>query len=114
MNLIQQITADPLQKQTIVIADGTSFDITMYFVPMQYSWFIQELVYGTFTLEGFRIFNSPNMLHQYRNRLPFGLGCYTVGGREPSQQQDFSSAASKIYVLTAAEVAEFESYLTSG
>lgn len=84
----------------------------MYYRPIQQGWFINELVYGDFILRGIRIVNSPNMLNQWRNKLPFGLACFTQGNREPSLQQDFSSEAAKLYVLTQAEVQEFSEYLT--
>ncbi len=114
MLLIQQITAAPLQKQTLVLHDGTTVTLTLYFRPMQFGWFINDLVYGDFTLHGLRITNSPNMLNQFRHQLPFGLGCFSAANREPSQQQDFSSGASKLYILTQAEVTEYAEFLTLG
>ncbi len=111
MNQIQQITSDPLQEQTIALPDGTTFDLQFYYIPQQYGWFITSLTYNNFTLQGFRIFNSTNMLHQYRNQLPFGIACYTQGNREPTQQQDFSSGASSLFLLTTAEVQQYTDYL---
>ena len=114
MLLIQQVTSNPLQKQTLVLEDGSAFSMTVYFRPMQQGWFINELIYGDFTLYGMRIVNSPNMLNQWRNKLPFGLACFTAGNREPSLQQDFISGTSKLYVLNQAEVDEFAEYLRVG
>lgn len=114
MLLVQHVTNDALQQQTLVLDDGTSFSIQMYYRPIQQGWFINSLVYGAFTLNGMRIVNSPNMLNQWRNKLPFGLACFTDGNREPTLQQDFSSTAAKLYVLTQAEVIEFAAYLTTG
>lgn len=114
MFLIQRITANPLQTQTLTLEDGTSFSITLYLRPIQKGWFINELIYGDFTLKGMRIVNSPNMLNQFRNQIPFGLGCFSTGNREPGLQQDFVSGASKLYVLSAAEVEEFQEYLERG
>lgn len=110
---IQRITNAALQAQTLVLDDGTSFSITLYYRPLQRGWFINELKYGDFVLNGVRVVNSPNMLNQWRNKLPFGLACFTEGNREPTLQQDFVTEAAKMYVLTAAEVAEFAEYLTS-
>lgn len=114
MYLIQQVTSNPLQKQTLILIDGSSLTLTLYYRPLQQGWFVQELVYGDFILRGMRITNSPNMLHQYRNQLPFGFACYTAGGREPSLQLDFSSGASKLYILDATEVEEYTEYLKGG
>jgi hypothetical protein len=113
MNRIQQITNDSLQKRTLLLGDGSSFEMTMYFVPLQYGWFIRELTYLDFTLKGFRICNSLNMLHQFRNQLPFGMACISDGDREPSLREDFSSGSSRLYVLTEEEVAEYTEYITN-
>lgn len=114
MNIIQQITTAPLQKQSLILPDGTSVTLTLYFVPMQLGWFIQTLTYGAFTLTNLRISNSPNMLHQFRNQIPFGLACFSTANREPSLIEDFSSGNSVLYLLTAAEVGEYNEYLAAG
>ncbi len=114
MFLIQRVTSNPLQTQTLVLEDGSSVLLTIYFRPLQYGWFINELTYDTFTLTGMRIVNSPNMLNQWRNLLPFGLGCFSTANREPQLQQDFSSGASKLYILSAAEVTEWAEFLQGG
>lgn len=114
MFLIQQITNNPSQKQTLILQDGTSLTLTLQFVPMQYGWFITDLVYQSFELKGIRICNSPNMLHQFRNQIPFGLACFSAANREPSQQNDFSSGASRLYVLSEAEVKQFTEFLQHG
>ena len=81
---------------------------------MQYGWFINDLEYQDFLLQGLRVCNSPNMLYQFQNKLPFGIGCFSTGNREPSLQQDFSSGASKLYILNEEEVAEYSEYIRSG
>lgn len=111
---IQRITNAALQQHTLVLPDGTSFSMTLYFIPMQYGWFITNLTYGTFVLTGMRISNSPNMLYQFQNILPFGLACFSVANREPSLQEDFMSGASKLYILTEAECEEYAAYIRGG
>lgn len=114
MLLIQKITNNPLQKQTLVLDNGNTISLVLYFRPMQLGWFVNELVFNDFVLQGLRITNSPNMLNQWRNLIPFGLACYSTGNREPSQQEDFSSGASKLYILTEAEVEAYAEFLRSG
>lgn len=114
MLLIQQITSDAKQQQTLVLPDGSTVLLQLYYRPMQYGWFVNELSYGGFTLYGLRVTNSPNMLHQWKNKLPFGLACYTVDNREPTQQEDFSSGNAKLYILTEAEVAAYAEFLANG
>lgn len=114
MFIIQQVTSDPLQKQTLILPDGTSLSLTIYFVPMQYGWVITNLTYGTFVLTGLRITVSPNMLRQFKNQIPFGLACYANASglnREPSQQEDFSSGAFSLFLLDQTEVTQYEEIL---
>ena len=113
MRLIQQVTSDTRQKQSITLPDGSIVQLSIYFMPMQYGWFIDELVYGDFILKGLRITNSPNMLRQWKNKLPFGLACISKGDREPMLQEDFSSGNSNLYLLSEDEVQAYEDYLSA-
>lgn len=109
---IQQVTSDARQKQNLILPDGSILSLTIYFIPMQYGWFITELIYEGFVLNGVRITNSPNILHQFKNQIPFGLACFSKSGREPSQKEDFSSGASKLYILTEEEVRYYSEQLS--
>lgn len=111
---VTQVTSDPLQKQTLVLPDGSVIVMQLYYVQQQYGWFVPSLTYGSFTLKGLRITNNPNMLRQWKNLIPFGMACFSVGQREPSQIQDFSSKNSILYILSEAEVVEYERYLSDG
>jgi hypothetical protein len=112
MYKIENITANAKQKQSLLLPDGTVITLRMYFVSMQFGWFVAELSYNDFVVYGLRICNSPNMLHQFRNKIPFGLKCTTADGREPSQQQDFSSGASQLFILSPDECDAYTGYLT--
>ena len=111
---ISKITDKVAQTQTLILPDGTSLQLTIRFYPMQYGWFIDELNYLGFIIRGMRIVNSPNMLHQYYNQIPFGLACYSTNNREPSLQQDFLSGASVLSLLDASEVQYYLAYLKNG
>jgi hypothetical protein len=110
---IQNLTDDPKQKQTLVLPNGELIALSIEYVPMQIGWFITNLTYNDFTLAGVRISNSPNLLYQYRNQIPFGLACFSdYSKREPTQQQDFASEASKLYILSQEEVEAYTEYLS--
>jgi hypothetical protein len=112
MYQIQNLTSDARQKQTLVLPDGSLIVISLYFVPMQLSWVITSLVYKEFVLTNLKITNLPDLLYQFKNKLPFGLACFSQANREPSQQQDFSSGASKLFILTNDEVQAYQEYLS--
>jgi hypothetical protein len=106
------VTAYPYQRQNVVLGDGTQLSLTLLYRPMQQGWWVTELTYKGITLNSRRVVVSPNMLHQFREKLPFGLACFSAGNREPTLQQDFSSGAASLFVLTADEVDAFSNYLT--
>ena len=108
---IQNVTIDIRQNRVLDLPDGTSITLEMYFMPNQYGWFLTLLEYGDFKITGMRICNSPNMLRQFRNLIPFGLACISKGNREPTLQQDFSSENSILYILTEEEVQDYEDFL---
>jgi hypothetical protein len=113
MYQIQNITNDANQTQTLTLYDGSILSMTMYFIPLQYGWFITSMTWGTFVLNGLRITVGPNILRQWQNQLTFGLGCAcnTNPFREPTQQQDFSSNNFYLYILSSTEVQQYEQIL---
>lgn len=113
MQLIQQVTNDTRQKQSITLPDGSIVQVSIYFIPLQYGWFIDFLTYGDFQLNGIRITNSPNILRQWKNKIPFGIACISKANREPMFQEDFSSGNSKLYLLSEEEVQAYEDYLSA-
>lgn len=100
------ITAQSCQSSRVILDDGSAFSFTLTFKPMQLGWFITDLTYGNFELQGVRVVVSPNILHQYKNQIPFGLACYSQNNREPSLVTDFSDKSATLYTLSAAEVAQ--------
>lgn len=114
MFTISQVTSDPNQSQTLILPDGTQIFISLFYSDQQFGWFFTEINYGSFILNGLRICNSPDLLYQFKNQIPFGIGCSTVGGREPTQLEDFASGASTLYLLTAADVAAYATSLQNG
>ena len=109
MFLVTGISQYSYQKQRLILPNGDPILLTIQFKPLQFGWFITDLEYAptSFVLEGARIVVSPNMLYQYKNKIPFGLACFTTNNQEPTQQQDFVSGFAKLYILSEAEVAEF-------
>lgn len=101
---INGITSDAKQKHTLLLGDGSLLLMTLEYKPLQTGWFITQLVHEDFTLNNMRVVTSPNMLHQYKNQLSFGLGCFVLEDQEPMLKEDFSSGRAKLMILTAEEV----------
>lgn len=114
MYQIQNLTANAKQKQTLILPDGGKIFLSIEFCSMQLGWYIVEMTYNTFSLKGYRIFNSPNMLYQFRNQIPFGLACFSTQKREPTLKEDFLTEASILYILTADEVQQYTDFISNG
>ena len=110
---VNQITNDPLQNQTLILSDGTTLVMDLYFQPQQQGWFINSLEYGSFLVKGLRVVNSFNLLHQFKNKIPFGLACLSDKDLEPMQINDFSSGNSILYILSTEEVRQYAEYLSA-
>ncbi len=106
------VTNDPVQKQVLILPDSSSISIQIRYVPMQYGWVIDFITYESWTINSLWVVNSPNLLRQFKNEIPFGLACQTVGNREPMFQNDFSTGTSNLFILTQDEVLTFENYLS--
>lgn len=115
MYKITGITSDPLQKQTLILPSGKVIVLTIYFIPQQYCWVIRELNYdnSAFVINGIKITTCSNMLHQYKNKIPFGLSCVSNLARDPQLQEDFSSGSNTLYVLTSDEVTAYMESLSA-
>lgn len=112
MFLIKEITDDGKQKHTLLLDDGSQMTLLLEYKPQQFGWFITQLVRNDFTINNIRIVTSPNIFHQFKNQLNFGMACFTKDNTEPTQQEDFSSGQAKLYILSTAEVAEYEKVLS--
>lgn len=108
---INQVTSDSLQKQTLILPDGTPLVFTLYFQPQQFGWFIKELTYADFKVKSIRVCNNFNILHQFKNKIPFGLACISADDREPMFIEDFSTGKSVLYILTSEEVKIYTEFL---
>ena len=114
MYKIESITNDAKQKQTIPHpTTGELIQFSMYFIEMQQGWFIKNLTYLNFVLNGVRISNNPDILYQWRNLIPFGLACFSpLTRREPTLQDDFVSGSATLYLLTEDEVDSYTEFIT--
>lgn len=112
MYKIDKITADPKQTQTLLLTDGSVISLSMEWKDVCLGWFITNITFQDFVLNGMRITTSPNMLRQFKNVIQFGLCCLTEDNQEPNTIQDFVSGRASLYLLTADDVQAYEDYLS--
>ncbi len=111
MKQINSITDDAKQSLAIILEDGSRVQTTLNYIAAQNGWFY-SFIYGDFTSNNRRLVNSPNMIRQFRNILPFGLACLVTDGYEPVYIDDFTSGRVTLFVLNEEDVLETETLIT--
>lgn len=112
MTKIQGISTDALQNFTVALADGTTFNMTLAFKPLQQGWFI-SVSYGAFSVTNMRVCCVYNILEQFSEQIPFGIACFTTQNQEPMFPQDFAASNAALCVLDETDVANLEAYYAS-
>lgn len=112
MYQVTNISNAAKQRLNLVTPEGELIVMSIEYKPLQYGWFITELTYNDFVLRGVRLVTSPNVLYQFKNKLPFGLCIKNKNNFEPMLQQDFSSGNSTMFILTSDEVEQLENFLS--
>ena len=109
---IQNITNYPYQSKSLVLPDGTRVEIDMQFFPLRKCWVINRLSYQDFLLYSHKIVAGVNIIRQFKNRIPFGLACYSPTKRDPQFAEDFSEGDLELFILTQEEVQQYEDSLS--
>ena len=111
MKLIDSLTSDANQVIRVALDDGSKIDLSLSYLQNQSGWFY-SIKYGSIlTINNKRLVNSPNMLRQFKNFLPFGLACLVTDGFEPVYIDDFTKGRALVYVLNATDVLTAETVI---
>lgn len=88
MKQILSLTDQPKQQFNISVPGYDVATIYMEYKPLQYAWFM-NLTWGTFILKNERISNSPNLLRQWQDIIPFGIMIAGVDDADPVLQESW-------------------------
>ena len=105
MKILGGITSTPIQSFTTRAPNGEVITITLRYMPTVQRWFM-DLGYGDFSLSGYKIFRSQNILDKFINILPFGImiDC----NFEPFLIDDFESGRVRMYLLDSGEISQVD------
>lgn len=109
MKILDGIRATGSQEFSTSDENGKPIQMKLRYQSSTQNWMI-DISYENFTLNGQRVYNSPNILCQYSNIIPFGMGILIPSGGEPFLINDFSSGRVQLAILTAAEVQQIEDF----
>lgn len=102
MRQITEISTSANQRLRLVGENNEQIDLVLQYKPTQQSWYF-TLTYQGRTIGSKRVCESPNLLNQFRNVVPFGLACRVPEGGEPYFVEDFATGRVQLYLLNEAE-----------
>ena len=103
-------TSAPKQFYQLVLDNNETADFHIRYMPRMLSWYF-DISYKNTNINNVKIVLHPNILRQFRNKLPFGLMFYTENGSpvEPFQITDFKTGRVKMGILNEEEIIQVES-----
>lgn len=107
MDILTTITQYPNQQFTLVLQDNETALMRLYYNARMESWFF-DLQYKELAINGVKVVLHPNILRQFRNIIPFGLGILSESYVEPFEIECFANNRVEIGILTKDEVEEIE------
>jgi hypothetical protein len=107
MITLTTLTSQARQKLQIEGENREQITLTLEYLPRSQSWNF-SIEYLEQVINGIRLTNSPNVLRQFKNTLPFGIMCSTNDGLDPFFITDFESGRATISLLNEEEVQEVE------
>jgi len=107
MQQITNLSDEASQISKVVLDDGSVITFEIIYLPTIERW-MMNVSHPTITVNNLILCAGPNVLRDFRNVIPFGLGCYTNDGADPFYIEDFASGRVSLFVLDASEVAFFE------
>ena len=110
MQVITSITSSPNQFHELVLDDNKSAKFTLRYYPRMFSWFF-DIEYEDVVINNVKVVLHPNILRQFKSKLPFGLSVYVENGSpvEPFQITDFQTGRVYLAILNSDEVQQVES-----
>lgn len=103
MKQITALTAIPKQSVKMQVENGGIVEISFTYRENQRAWFF-DIEYNDFVCKTTQLTNCPNIIRQFQNILPFGIGCYVNDGGEPWFLNDFETERVKVFLLNEEEV----------
>lgn len=107
MHQITTLTNEPKQRCQLVLESNDTVDFRLYFYPRQQSWYF-DFAYKDLIVNGSKAVLSPNVLRNFKNIIPFGIGFSADSLVEPFSLDDFSSGRVRMYLLNREDIQQIE------
>lgn len=118
MTQVDNLTDFAFQTVKLVLPNGGIATLNIRFdaaigVPgiEQSGRWVFDISYEGYTAKGLNLCCHPNLLRQWRNKIPFGLACITPDYTDPFTVEDFVNGRASVYLLTEQDVVDVEATL---
>jgi hypothetical protein len=105
MRLITELKDIAKQKIKLILDDGTSADMKLYYSQRTQCWQF-DLAYNEKVINGGQLVLGFNILDQWSNILPFGVTVFSEDNIDPFLLSDFVSDRIKMYILDKNDLLE--------
>lgn len=103
MRRLTEIGIEAKQVFNLTGENNQFIRLNLRYLPSQEAWFM-DVSFQSVTINNIAVVNSPNLLHNYENVLPFGILCNVQDRRDPYFIDDFEQGRAFLALLTTAEV----------
>ena len=110
MQAMTSFTSAPKQFYQLVLDTNEVADFHIRYYPRMLSWYF-DIAYKDININNVKVVLHPNILRQFKTKLPFGLMFYTENESpvEPFQITDFQTGRVKMAILNEEEILQVES-----
>lgn len=110
MQVITSLTSSPNQFHELVLEDNKIAKLTLRYYPRMFGWFC-DIEFQDIVINNMKLVLHPNILRQFKSKLPFGLAIYVDNGSpvEPFQITDFQTRRVNMAILNEDEIQQVES-----
>lgn len=96
---LTEITDFPKQRLIVVLENNETFELILEYSENTEAWYM-DVIYGELQIKGKKVTKHPNLLRQFRNNIPFGIGI----DEEPYFLKDFLEKRVTFNILNEEEV----------
>ena len=107
MQKLTGLTEDSKQNLLFYLENDEVSEIDLEFRDNVRGWFY-GIKYNNFVIKNRKLVNSPNIIRQYKNILPFGISAISNDKLDPLFLSDFVNERIQIFILEKNEVLEIE------
>jgi hypothetical protein len=107
MTQVDNLTNFADQQTVLILEDGSTAAIDLTYNASAERW-TMNVTYGAHIINGIGLCDSPNIIRQWKNVLPFGLAFVTSDQTDPFDINDFATERVKMFLLNASDVLQIE------